>query len=117
LSIHPYGAEGADGHGISDTYHRRDTRRNVSDDDLLGPEVILIHEFGHQYWYGMVASNEFEEAWLDEGINSYCEANLMARYYPDTARIMVAPSVGDRIWRLPVQCHQTGHFSGPSCLS
>jgi hypothetical protein len=30
-----------------------------------------VHEFGHQYWYGMVATNEFEEPWLDEGINSY----------------------------------------------
>lgn len=36
-------------------------------------EVTVNHEFGHQYWYGMVASNEFEEAWLDEGINSYTE--------------------------------------------
>jgi hypothetical protein len=30
-----------------------------------------IHELGHNYWQGIVASNEFEEAWLDEGINSY----------------------------------------------
>ncbi len=39
--------------------------------DVLSPEGVIIHEFGHGYWYGMVASNEFEEAWLDEGINTY----------------------------------------------
>ena len=36
-------------------------------------EIVTEHEFGHQYWYGMVATNEFEDAWLDEGINSYTE--------------------------------------------
>ena len=42
----------------------------------LVPEIVTQHEFGHQYWYGMVATNEFEEAWLDEGINSYMETNV-----------------------------------------
>lgn len=41
-------------------------------------EIVTEHEFGHQYWYGMVATNEFEEAWLDEGINSYTEVNVLA---------------------------------------
>ncbi len=41
-------------------------------------EITTEHEFGHQYWYGMVASNEFEEAWLDEGINSYSEVKVLA---------------------------------------
>jgi Peptidase family M1 domain len=40
-------------------------------------EVTAEHEFGHQYWYGMVATNEFEDAWLDEGINSYTEAKVL----------------------------------------
>ena len=44
-------------------------------------EMVTIHEFGHGYWYGIVASNEFEEAWLDEGINSYSEVKAMERYY------------------------------------
>jgi len=26
------------------------------------PELVVEHEFGHQYWYGMVATNEFEDA-------------------------------------------------------
>ena len=48
------------------------------------PEIVVEHEFGHQYWYGMVATNEFEEAWLDEGINSYSEVKVMdALFAPD----------------------------------
>ena len=40
-------------------------------------ELVVEHEFGHQYWYGMVATNEFEDAWMDEGINSYTEVKVM----------------------------------------
>jgi Peptidase family M1 domain len=32
------------------------------------PEIVVAHEFAHQYFQGMLASNEFEEAWLDEGM-------------------------------------------------
>ncbi len=49
--------------------------------DALLPEIVTQHEFGHQYWYGMVATNEFEEAWLDEGINSYMETKGMDALY------------------------------------
>jgi hypothetical protein len=48
---------------------------------VYAPEVVTEHEFGHQYWYGMVATNEFEEAWLDEGINSYTEVKVMDALY------------------------------------
>lgn len=44
-------------------------------------EIVTEHEFGHQYWYGMVATNEFEEAWMDEGINSYSEAKILDSLY------------------------------------
>ncbi len=41
-------------------------------------ETVTVHEFGHQYFQGMLASNEFEQAWLDEGLNSYAETSCMA---------------------------------------
>jgi hypothetical protein len=44
---------------------------------LYLPEIVIEHEFGHQYWYGMVATNEFEDAWMDEGINSYTEVKVL----------------------------------------
>ena len=44
-------------------------------------ELVTEHEFGHQYWYAMVATNEFEEAWMDEGINSFTEVKVMDSLY------------------------------------
>lgn len=53
---------------------------------VLLPEMTVVHEFGHQYWYGMEANNEFEEAWLDEGINSYYETRIMDDWFgPDNS--------------------------------
>jgi len=46
-------------------------------DGLRFVEQVVEHEFGHQYWYGMAATNEFEDAWLDEGINSYTECKIL----------------------------------------
>jgi hypothetical protein len=47
----------------------------------LVPEDVVVHEFGHQYWYGMAANDEVAEAWLDEGINTYCEGRAQSLYY------------------------------------
>ncbi len=44
-------------------------------------DLVTEHEFGHQYWYGMVATNEFENAWMDEGINSYTEVKVIDSFY------------------------------------
>ena len=41
-------------------------------------EPTVAHEYAHQYFYGMLASNEFEEAWLDEGLARYSEVRFMA---------------------------------------
>ncbi|MBC9782963.1 M1 family metallopeptidase [Heliobacterium chlorum] len=48
------------------------------------PERVLVHETAHQYWYGLVATNEFEEPWLDEGLTTYSEGKILAELYPDT---------------------------------
>jgi hypothetical protein len=46
-------------------------------------ENVVVHEVGHQYFYGLVASNEFEQAWLDEGLTSYAEAACMEAIVAD----------------------------------
>ena len=52
------------------------------------PELVVEHEFGHQYWYGMVATNEFEDAWMDEGINSYTEVKVLDSILGKSTSIM-----------------------------
>ena len=48
---------------------------------MHSPESVTVHEAGHQFWYGLVGNNEFEAAWLDEGFNSYTDAEVLYRHY------------------------------------
>lgn len=57
-------------------------------DRILAPEGVTIHEFGHQFWYALVGNNEFEEAWLDEGINSYSTGKVMDQVYGPKTSLM-----------------------------
>jgi hypothetical protein len=40
-------------------------------------ELVTVHELGHQYFYGLVATNEVLWPFLDEGVNSYAEADVL----------------------------------------
>jgi hypothetical protein len=70
----------------------------------LSPEGVTIHEFGHQYWYGLVASNEFEEAWLDEGFTTYSTGKVLEAVYGPRRGVMTLgglPLVMHPLARLP----------------
>jgi aminopeptidase N len=41
------------------------------------PEAVTIHEAGHQFWYGIVATNEPEHAWMDEGLTTFGTARVI----------------------------------------
>lgn len=47
--------------------------------DKLLPLVrfTAVHEFAHGYFMGLLASNEFEEPFLDEGLNEYQDARML----------------------------------------
>ena len=90
---------------------------------VLAPEGVTVHEFGHQYWYGLVGNNEFEEAWLDEGINTYSTSKVMQQAFGamlqvpgillgpnDDARLSNSPERKfDRI-RQPAWTYQGGSY-------
>jgi len=53
---------------------------NGGEDNLTRQfELVIIHEIAHQWFYGILGSNEMDEAWLDEGLTSYTEQ----RYFID----------------------------------
>ncbi len=46
-----------------------------------GLELVTVHEIGHQWFQSMVATNEAEEPWLDEGMTDYASVRLMTEAY------------------------------------
>ncbi len=45
---------------------------------------VIVHEVGHNWFQAVIASNEREYPWMDEGMNSYYEQKFMSRTKPDT---------------------------------
>ena len=83
---------------------------------------MTVHECGHQFWYGVVGNNEFEHAWLDEGLNTFSTARVMDETFSpgfNSIRLFgdfipwvfydlpqTRETSGDRHERLP---HRSGH--------
>jgi hypothetical protein len=54
-------------------------------------DVVITHEVGHNWFYGMLGSNERKHGWMDEGINSFNEMRYVRTKYP---RATVADMIG-----------------------
>jgi hypothetical protein len=52
-----------------------------SESSDLGLDDVITHEVGHNWFYGILASNEREHPYLDEGFNSYYELDYTEKYY------------------------------------
>lgn len=48
-----------------------------------GLDEVIAHEVGHNWFYGVLGSNERQHPWMDEGINSYYERIYMNEKYPN----------------------------------
>lgn len=44
-------------------------------------ETVIVHEVGHNWFYGILGSNERDHAWMDEGINSFYENKYIDEKY------------------------------------
>ena len=78
------------------------------------PEGVTVHEAGHQFWYGLVGNNEFEDAWLDEGLNTFSTNRTMFYTYGvrEYVRRFFKPPGSDTRAFFPVML--TGFNYGPS---
>jgi len=79
-----------------------------------GIEKLIVHEFGHQFFQGMLATNEFEEPWLDEGINTYTDIKIMSKLYPRSQiipRFLHLPMSFFSIKNDPLGMARVGHLA------
>ncbi|MEJ7737054.1 MAG: M1 family metallopeptidase [Chitinophagaceae bacterium] len=44
-------------------------------------DAVITHEVGHNWFYGVLGTNERDHAWMDEGINSYYQFRYEAEKY------------------------------------
>ncbi len=76
--VPPYNADEAGGMEYP-TFYTTEGYTKVEPGTLnqYASDFVTIHEFGHGYFYGILASNEFEEPMLDEGLNEYWDQRML----------------------------------------
>ncbi|MCS6982327.1 MAG: M1 family metallopeptidase [Flavobacteriales bacterium] len=67
---------------------------------IIGPvsnrkilEEVVHHEIGHTWFQGILANNERDHPWLDEGLNSYFDARYARDVYGKEERYLNIPSL------------------------
>jgi hypothetical protein len=71
-------------------------------------EYVTAHEIGHNWWYGVVANDELNEPWLDEGFNEYYTVKYAEWKYPD-GELYDLPGILAPLVRVP---YRTNHEIG-----
>jgi hypothetical protein len=51
-----------------------------------GLDFVINHEVGHNWFYGILASNERKHPWMDEGMNTYYDKRYADQQYTDGLR-------------------------------
>lgn len=46
-----------------------------------GLDNVITHEIGHNWFYGILGSNERDHPWMDEGWNTYLDSRYMSEIY------------------------------------
>ncbi len=84
-------------------------------------ESLVAHEFAHQYFMAIVATNEKEAPWLDEGFVTFFEDEIMEAYYEEASLIdfmgyEVSNSAQSRIEYTGLRNKRSSHITQKSWL-
>ncbi|HNJ57511.1 MAG TPA: M1 family metallopeptidase, partial [Chitinophagaceae bacterium] len=53
-------------------------------------DETIVHEIGHNWFYGVLASNERKHAWMDEGMNTFYEKKYMKEQYASNNKSLLS---------------------------
>ncbi len=62
-------------------------------------DFLVAHETGHQWFYNLVGTNEFQHMWMEEGVNSYFLLEYLEDKYGKNAEVLPLPK--ELNWLLP----------------
>ena len=61
-------------------------------------EMVIMHEVGHNWFYGILGSNERYHTWMDEGLNQYsCIRYWQDKYKDENERFVISPFIQDKL--------------------
>jgi hypothetical protein len=71
---------------IGASYYREDYDLSVPN----GLDFTVAHEVLHQWWYGLVGNNQYDHAYIDEGLTNFMSSELYftAMYGPEAGEAM-----------------------------
>ncbi len=74
-------------------------------------ELVIAHEVGHNWFYGILGSNERNFAWMDEGINSFNEKRYIEKHHPKYHLLKsYFPHLGNHVVGKEIPSYGDGYF-------
>lgn len=75
------------------------------------PNIHLVHEVAHQWFYGVAGNDQYRHPWLDEALATYAESRVAGRLAGQRARSVPRTRLGDSMGYWDAQSGRTYYLA------